>query len=333
MHGNPVAGGRAPFAIRELAGIAIVTAGLTIVSGMIVFLASWPLPFELKAMAPAISCTSQGRSTTEALQLYTAQSHWLAMTLALSVIAVFVVVLSLAAVVAVARDCARAGRLGRCIGFWGVLALSMSALAYHYLWTSWWSNGFLSPLMAILPPASCTPVYQGTAAMWLIGESVGSLTTTAMASVVVFANRPTADRLAARIQWLERLLYGGSLLFVIGMLVIHASLTWILANWIDVASSEAVAKAIGDLSVSLAMQAGVVYSGGLAIAFLPASAYFGWQARSLVPEEHRKTHRATLAWLEENDLHRSWQDNVKRILALLAPVLSTPVFNALAGAG
>jgi hypothetical protein len=74
------------------------------------------------------------------------------------------------------------------------------------------------------------------------------------------------------------------------------------------------------------LQVGVSYSA--TIFFIPARWYLSWQVRQSLSEGTRDR-KARNGALEDLGITASWGDEAKQILALLAPVVSAPILDAL----
>ena len=131
-------------------------------------------------------------------------------------------------------------------------------------------------------------------------------------------------------RWLERLLYVSSLLLVAGIMMARANFTWILVHWTE---DTTISKALGEVIRSGVLECGVFYSTVLASVFLPARAFLRSAVDPLARFEVKGDLDAAKKWLAANDLDRTWQDDARQILALLAPLLSAPVFDAIAKSG
>jgi zinc transporter ZupT len=140
-----------------------------------------------------------------------------------------------------------------------------------------------------------------------------------------------ASELAWRMRWVQRLLYASSLLFVAGIMMSRANFTWILAHWDT--SDEKVSKALGEVIRAGVMQSGVGYSALLVAFFVPTRTFLALLVDPLTPPEACADAEARKRWLAAQNLAGSWQADARQILALLAPVLSAPVFDAIAKVG
>jgi len=186
---------------------------------------------------------------------------------------------------------------------------------------------FLHDLLSTLPDR-CLHVRELIRWARMIGEPSGILIGVSMCGLAGFARWPTEEELARRLGWLHRLLYGASLLFVVGIMMSRANFTFVLAHWS--ADDPDVDKALTEMIRVGVLQSGVGYSALLAIFFLPARVFLDLLVGNLIPASVKEDPVARKKWLDDHELSRSWLDDVRQILALLAPVLSAPVFEALA---
>jgi hypothetical protein len=263
--------------------------------------------------------------------MFAAESNWVATLVLESVVAVMATGLALAAIVATANQQRQS------LAWWLVLTVGGGAVAYDAIEINRMADpanchqprAFLSYLLAAL--CDCTSL--GGSVRWarLVGESTGILAGVAMCAMIVLPRRATPLEVAERMKWIQRLLYGASLLFVAGIMMAYANFTWLLAHWDT--TDEKIATIFGEVVRAGVVQSGVAYSALLAIFFLPARAFLGWIASRLVPMDLRDDADARKKWLVARDMGGAWQDDVRQILALLAPVLSAPVFDAIAKAG
>ena len=165
--------------------------------------------------------------------------------------------------------------------------------------------------------------------IWLtkrVGETIGIVVGAAMtATAAAVSDRA---RLADRILAARQLLYAGSLLFVVGLLMTQANFAWIAATWSFIGDNDRTTKEIADLISAGVLQVGVAYTAILATFFIPARWYLSWQvAQSLPHGAHDR--EARKGALEDLGITASWADEAKQILALLAPVVSAPILDAL----
>lgn len=168
----------------------------------------------------------------------------------------------------------------------------------------------------------------------MAGEPAGICMGVAMCSLLLFRRQPTLEEIALRMRWVNRLLYAASLLFVVGIMMSRANFTWVLAHWQT--DDDGTIKLLGDVVRAGVIQSGVGYSTLLAIFFLPVRAVLGALVVAVdppLPDGREQDINARKARLAARDLGSSWQHDARQLLALLAPVLSAPVFDAIAKGG
>jgi len=147
-----------------------------------------------------------------------------------------------------------------------------------------------------------------------------------MTATATFALVPSPSEVAKRLELLQRLLYLASLLFVAGILMSRANFSWVLAHWkIEHAPTS---KALAEVIKGGVLQSGVGYSALLAIFFLPVRMLLASYADALVPADLSR--RAKRKWSVEQGLAGSWQKDARQVIALLAPIVSAPIFDAIA---
>jgi hypothetical protein len=183
-------------------------------------------------------------------------------------------------------------------------------------------TGFLSHLLSTLK--DCASVSKSVIRGRMLGEPPGIFIGIAMAASVTMARAPSVLELGQRMRRLNHLLYAASVLFVAGILVTRANINLILAYW-NVAAEE---KAT--LTAACVLASGIAYSCILVIFYIPARALGGWHAENAIPEAEAGTLEAREKWLKENGLAPGFRAELQQVLAILAPVISAPVFEALA---
>jgi hypothetical protein len=295
----------------------------------------WSSPsIGLDELGLAASCAVEVGPAQRArsLHLYAAQARWAAILLLLLIVSIVAVVYAVATFAAAWREAdGRDGRSTR---------RSLVAIAVVVVVTGVWQF-LMSPAPVLSEDGVKLPTHPGLLSHmlatfrpgceWIIAriwpakrlaEAVGLVVGGAMTATAV----PLADRgrLIDRIRRIQRLLYAGSLLFVAGMLMTQNNFSWITGTWVSVAGSDA-AKEVADLVSAGTIQSGVVYSAMLAVFFLPARAYLAWQVARLPPDARQAHDEAA----KQAGLAGSVTESAKQILALLAPVLSAPVLDAL----
>jgi hypothetical protein len=189
--------------------------------------------------------------------------------------------------------------------------------------------GFLSLLLHTLP-TGCGAVRAEVVWGRMIGEPAGLAIGVALFAAITLPLATTPSELAKRSRHLGQLLYAASVLFVIGLLMTRANLSWILAqwDWPNLDFPPDTRKEIVERGVKLA---GVAYSAILAVFYLPARWILQNHIDKAVPKGKRTLGtQAREGWLKENGFSAGWRDDIKQILAVLAPVLAAPVFETLA---
>jgi hypothetical protein len=190
-------------------------------------------------------------------------------------------------------------------------------------------NGFLSHLLFSLPDVAgeCRDARHSVFLARMVGEPAGIAVGVAMTALAGFAAQPGAPELARRSRWLTRLLYTASALFVAGIMMSRANFVWILTHWVPV--DDKLTAAIDAVVSAGVLQSGVVYSALHAVFFAPARGLLSYQIHNAIPPAEAASAENRDAWLKKNELQSRWQDDVRQILAILAPVLSAPVFDAI----
>ena len=274
------------------------------------------------------SCAPAGTKPDVALRLYAAQANWMAVIVLEGVVAAVAVVVSVAALVGTGnrRDFWRRPESWTLVVA-GVAAVGYDAHQVNLVRTSTDVHAFLTALLASLPP-ECASVRSTVFWARLVGEPPGIVLGVAMAGAGAFVRAPTPAELATRLERLKRLLYVASLLFVAGIMMSRANFTLVLAHW-DV-DDDKVFKGLGEVIKAGVVQSGVGYSGLLATFFLPVRALLAHHVDASIPAAVHDSEKEKKKWLREHGLSGSWQEDARQLLALLAPVLSAPVFDAIA---
>lgn len=187
-------------------------------------------------------------------------------------------------------------------------------------------EGFLSRLLATLPPG-CLDIR--LSAVWgrLAGEPVGFCIGIAMYAAAIVPERAGTGVLAGRSRTLNHLLYAASLLFVAGLLMSSANFSWILDqwDWKDSGLGKEDRERIVAQGVELA---GVAYSAILAVFFLPTRALLEARVRAAMGGQSADL-ESREKWRKENGFNGGWKEDVRQIMAILAPVITAPLFKAL----
>lgn len=169
-------------------------------------------------------------------------------------------------------------------------------------------------------------------AVWgrMLGEPFGLIIGVALYAVVTLPESAKLDELAKRNRQLSHLLYGASVLFVIGLLMARANFCLILAQW-DWVGSSIGPDALKDLVEKGVKLAGVSYSCILAVFYLPARWILQRHIDGELPAGKRiRGTKEREEWLKGNGFTAGWREDLKQIFAVMAPVLAAPVFETLA---
>ncbi|HEU4582580.1 MAG TPA: hypothetical protein VFS67_30195 [Polyangiaceae bacterium] len=298
------------------------------------FFDSLPLPNRLDDMVPPlrIACGSTGRAPLEALSLFAAQSRWAAFALLLATVAAIAFVVAIATLIGIARDTPVAPAESDRQATIAVSVLGLAATVFHLFRLNHGDasgTGFLTTLLrTVSGSGGCEAIRAMVWPLRTVGEGTAFLLAAAMAATA--SRSPDPATVARRIGTLQLLLYCGSLLFVVGILVSQSNFAWVSAQWAGYPREESLAQAIDAIVQAGTLQAGVGYSALLVAFFLPARSYLAWRARCVAPRAELHDNAQERKSLEDAGLVGSWRDDVKQILALVAPILSAPLFDALA---
>jgi hypothetical protein len=308
-------------------GLALFATSLAGVLSLLWFFSMLPAPIHLGDLSPplGVACGSAGRPPLEALSLFATQTRWLGFALFLAAVAAIGVFIAAGTLIAIGRECADNRRATVLLSVLGVLV----TLVHLYGLNSGHepATGFLSTLLTTLAQTKgCEDIRAMVWPMRSIGEGPALIIAAAMAATAGAAT--DAVIVARRIECLQLLLYCASLLFVAGISMSESNFSWITAQWAGYPREEHVGKAIADVVQAGTLQSGVGYSVLLVIFFLPARSYLAWKARQLPPREASQDRAKEQKSREEAGLVGSWRDDLKQILALLAPVLAAPLFDA-----
>jgi hypothetical protein len=164
----------------------------------------------------------------------------------------------------------------------------------------------------------------------MMGEPAGLAIGVGLFAAITLPMSTTPEELAGRSRHLGHLLYAASVLFVIGLLMTRANFSWILAQW-DWSNPDFPPESRKEIVESGVKLAGAGYSAILAVFYLPARWILQGHIDKTVPEgKQTRGTQAREAWLKENGFAAGWRDDIKQILAVLAPVLAAPIFETLA---
>jgi len=190
-------------------------------------------------------------------------------------------------------------------------------------------DGFLSRLLDALPGTRSSVRDE---VVWgrMMGEPAGLTIGVGLFAAITLPMSTTPVELARRSRHLSHLLYAASVLFVIGLLMTRANFSWILAQW-DWSNPDFPPESRKEIVESGVKLAGVAYSAILAVFYLPARWILQNHIDKTVPEgKQTRGTQAREVWLKENGFAAGWRDDIKQILAVLAPVLAAPIFETLA---
>lgn len=225
---------------------------------------------------------------------------------------------------------AQSDDLRKRIEFWALICVGTAAIFVDarevFAMQAATERAFLTQLLASLP-GECGSVRTSVTWARFFGEPTGISIGLAMAATATFAMRPSPVEVAKRLELLQRLLYLASFLFVAGILMSRANFSWVLAHWkVEHAPTS---KALAEVIKAGVLQSGVGYSALLAIFFLPVRMLLAGYADALVPTDLH-SRRAKRRWFVEHGLAGSWQKEARQVVALLAPIVSAPIFDAIA---
>ncbi|HEY2515955.1 MAG TPA: hypothetical protein VGI39_34025 [Polyangiaceae bacterium] len=275
-------------------------------------------------------CGDEAPESAAALRLYAAHMTWTAALVLEGTAAVVAVGSALFVLWSVSRTSGLNGRWEwYALIMIGAAAVAADAWQAHDLARPGAPHrALLSDLLSTLPDA-CLSVRVLASRARLTGEPAAIGLGVAMAASVAFGREPVPSELASRLKWLNQLLYVASALFVTGIMMSRANFVWVLAHW-DVAADGEISNAIKAVVTGGVVESGVGYSAILAVFFLPARLQLARLVSMLAARESAVGGKARRTWLRENELQGSWQKDARQILALLAPVLSAPIFDAIA---
>jgi hypothetical protein len=294
-------------------------------------LLAWPPTAPLTIPPTPALCESASSEVVPSLHVYAAEATQLGTLLLMCVMAVAAVALSIVSVSQRWRASeaepasSRTALAGVYLGGLGVTAGYVAFVLFCHR-----GGGFLMQLLDTLHGVGAySSVRHRALAAKCVGEAAGFIVTTAMAGLVIIteANEKTV---ADRVLWLQRLLYAMSLLFVAGLLASQANFSMILAQWPGFAD-EGQKKAIDEVVASGTLQLGIAYSSLIAVFYIPMRVFLEVELQALLRKQKKGSGRSERKkLLVDNGVAVSWQEDAKQILALLAPVLASPLFDAIA---
>ncbi len=273
-------------ALRPAApGVGLFVAAAVAATGLCWLLSSFrPVP-ALRDLRLEPVCQWGAGAASEALTLYAAQSHWVAMVALVAVCAAIALVAAFLAIIAVERDTIAPAPPALRVGFWTLMGLGAVAIALYQWILAARGGGLPAALLATLPYDACDRIRGGAVVVRRLWESVAIVGGLAMTALVILPVEPTAAAIDRRLRALSRLLVSGAMLFVAGVLVSRASLAWVAATWDYAEQTEGFRAVVQGLVDSGTVQAGVAGSALLAIFFLPTRAILLRQFPRAEPRE------------------------------------------------
>jgi hypothetical protein len=243
-----------------------------------------------------------------------------------AVVATFAVAMSVACV----AEAVKCWRPSKNAGVYACMGVGMAALVCdaYLIWglrDPTHVRAFLSQLLASLPP-QCDGIRTSVTWARMIGEVAGFELGIAMTVILSLHQAPTPSELSRRHRLLKQLLYLASLLFVVGVMMSRANFDLVVAQWrlLD----EPTAKATESVVTAGVVQSGVAYSALLVAFYAPARGLLAFHVQKTMPSEFESSAVQLEAWLKYNGLGGTWQDDARQILAIVAPILSAPIFDA-----
>jgi hypothetical protein len=277
---------------------------------------------------PQFNCPSTTGLSEVNLALFSTKLTWLAMVTLEAVTAFFCCVLSAFVFWSIAKN--NKPGLDKVLAATLILGLLIVAKDVSLVWSMRAyseGSGFLSRLLATLP-AACQDVRNSVVWARMFGEPPGFFIGIAMSATLIFSKIPTPLELLRRSRQLNYLLYAASLLFVVGLLVTRANISWILAQW-DPKMVKELAEPLADVVASGVLISGVAYSAILLVFFVPVRCLLGHQIEKTMMESELPTLALRDKWLKNHGFSRGWKEDAQQILAIFAPVVSVPIFDAL----
>jgi hypothetical protein len=264
------------------------------------------------------------------MSLYSINLTWLSLVTLEAVVAGFACLYSAFCIYAAARAGSAEWRVPFTILFVvGAISLAWDFCQIHKMGHPSDHPGLISHLLATLwacPQSVFDSVVKSVVRARMLGESPGIFIGIAMAATMTMPRTPSPLELGQRIRRLNHLLYAASVLFVAGIMVTRANLNLILSYW-NIPMEEAM---IGNLTTAGILASGIAYSCILLIFYIPARCLAEFHARKAIPETEAGTLEAREKWLKENGLAQGFRAELQQVLAILAPVISAPIFEALA---
>jgi hypothetical protein len=287
----------------------------------------WAPEVHLRKVWTEFLCNFQSAPALNQITLFATHANWVGVL----VLEITVAGIALACSLWTLWVVGRSESLWKRVEFWslvgiGAAAIFVDAREVIEMRAATTERAFLTQLLASLP-GECESVRTSVTWARFFGEPTGISIGVAMAATATFALRPSPSEVSKRLELLQRLLYLASLLFVAGILMSRANFSWVLAHWkVEHAPTT---KALTEVVKGGVLQSGVGYSALLAIFFLPVRMLLASYVDALVPTDIDSP-RAKRKWLAEMGLAGSWQKDARQVVALLAPIVSAPIFDAIA---
>lgn len=177
-----------------------------------------------------------------------------------------------------------------------------------------------SALMARAILRQCTKVGELLIMQERIGAFAAALLTCSLGALLtrIPEQDQVASELAARFERHSWILYAGTLLLVVSVLRLGALYAWIVA-----AEPQSSRDAVSSLASGVLRMWGIYYSTLLAAIYLPS--YFLLRARAQALVAEKATAKDRQAWLEDRGLSLSIPDVLRRLVAILAPLIAGEV--------
>jgi len=285
----------------------------------------------LEGLWPEFLCRVASDQPAVRLTLFAVQSEWAAIVVLEAAVAVPALACAVWSLAVAGQECdSRRRAVFLVLVACGVGVVATDIALIWRMRDESFVQGFLSRLLSSLPSEECGHVRRAVVWARMVGEPAAFALGVAMAGTAIRARTWDTETLARRARHLRRLLYVASAALVVGIMMSRSNFTWVLAHWKG--PDDATATALAEVVKSGVLQSGVGYSALLAGFFLPARGllhrHIHAAIHAAIPPE-QNTEAAREEWLKANRLSSSWHEEGRQILAVLAPVLAAPVFDAL----
>lgn len=160
-----------------------------------------------------------------------------------------------------------------------------------------------------------------------IGLGAAFFVATAFFALLLFPAKVDSNLLNQRMRMLRILLYSAAFVFVSGILLLSAETSWLGAI---IGAGTGAEKALAGVVRSGTERAGVVYTTMIGSVFIPCF----WIMYRAAQELGRKATdgggiKEVQEWVNAEGIGTSWQHVVRSALAVMAPLLSAPIGDAL----